>query len=184
MKALVVGCADCVWDDVAAAELLGAFDRIYCVKLAGVAWPGRFDVWATLHPEYMDEYEAKRAEKNLPNGYEVVAPLAGEVGEHGGKGRISRRVTYRYPGMTGSASSGIYGAKVALHDGCSRVVLAGVPLTRTPHFARGPSNWAQLGSFLPGFEISVSHMLGKVKSMSGMTMERLGRPDPEWLAGG
>jgi hypothetical protein len=57
-----------------------------------------------------------------------VAPLPGELGMHGAKGNISRRVSYRYQGMDSSASSGGYAAKVALDDGFDRVVLAGVPM--------------------------------------------------------
>lgn len=185
MKILVVGCADSIWDDVKNATNMATFDKVYCVKLAGVYWPGRFDVWATLHPEYMDDYEAHRSSLGLPNGYEIVAPRSDEVGEHGRKGKITRRVSYRWPGMNSSASSGIYGAKVALDD-CpdARVVLAGIPLTASPHFTRGPQPWAQLGSFTPGFETALPFLEGKVKSMSGLTMEKLGKPDAEWLAGG
>jgi hypothetical protein len=97
---------------------------------------------------------------------------------HGKKGNITRRVTYRWPGMTSSASSGIYGAKVALDDGFDRVVLAGIPMQAdSNHFTRGKS-WAQRDSFMPGFELAIPHMLGKVRSMSGLTRERLGAPTP------
>src|SRR5258707_14957521 len=110
-NALIVGCAANMAEDVKAAQELIKFDRVYCVKLAGVHWPDGNFVWCTLHPEFMDDYEKQRAALNLPNGYEIVAPLSGEVGMHGAKGRIDRRVTYRYPGMNSSASSGLYAAK-------------------------------------------------------------------------
>jgi hypothetical protein len=181
VKALVVGCAANVWDDVRAAREIGEFDATYCVKMAGIHWPETFQVWVGLHPEFMDGYEAERHKLGLPNGYEIVAPLANEVGAHGKKGNITRRVTYRWDGMTASASSGIYGAKVALDDGFDRVVLAGIPMQAdSNHFTRGKS-WAQRDSFMPGFELAIPHMLGKVRSMSGLTRQRLGYPDAEWL---
>jgi hypothetical protein len=180
--ALVIGCAEGVWDEVKAAFSLCSFDAIYCVKLAGVHYPDKFDVWATLHPEFMDDYERQRAERGYPNGYEIVAPLSGEVGEHGKKGRIARRVSYRWPGMNASASSGIYGAKIAQDDGAGRIVLAGIPMSEDKHFSRGKP-WTQRNSFLPGFELALPYLLGSVRSMSGMTRERLGAPTREWLAG-
>lgn len=180
--ALVIGCAEGVWDEVKSAFGLCSFDAIYCVKLAGVHYPEKFDVWATLHPEFMDEYERERAARGFPNGYEIVAPLASEVGAHGKQGRIARRVSYRWPGMNASASSGIFGAKVALDDGTERVVLAGIPMSEAKHFTRGKP-WMQRDSFVPGFELALPFLAGRVRSMSGMTRERLGAPSREWLAG-
>lgn len=189
---LVVGCAANVWDDVKRAQALAKFNAVYCVKTAGIHWPEAFKVWATLHPEAMDEYEEQRNAKGYPNGYEIVAPLKDEVGEWRDHGHVVRRVTYRWPGMTSSASSGIYAAKVAIGDGY-RVVLAGVPLdTNAGHFLPGTwnvkktlrrgSQWLERDSFTNGFEVATPFLMGKCKSMSGFTMEKLGRPTPEWLA--
>jgi hypothetical protein len=181
-RALVAGSAACLWDDVKAARALCTFDRVYCVKMTGIHWPERFDTWITLHPEYMDAYEAQRAALSLPNGYEIVAPPAKEVGQHGDKGNISRRVSYCWPGMNASASSGIYAAKVALDDGYSRIVLAGIPMDDSKHFSRGKP-WTQRNAFMRGFEQSIPYLIGRVKSMSGHTRQVLGAPSPEWLQG-
>lgn len=181
--ALVLGCANCLWDDYAAALKLFTPDTIYCVKLAGVHWRGGRFIWVGLHPEFMDDYEAQRAHNGLHKDYEIVAPLKGEVGMHGEKGKITRRVSYRYPDMNASSSSGGYGAKVALDDGHDRVVLAGVPMTvETGHFARGKP-WVGRGSFMIGFEKSIPYWAGRVRSMSGWSKEILGEPTPEWLGG-
>jgi hypothetical protein len=184
MRALVIGCAANVWEEVKAAEQLTTFDAIYCVKLAGVHYkePRHFK-WPTLHPEFMDDYERQRAELGLHSDYEIIAPLAGEVGMHGSKGNIARRVSYRYPGMDSSASSGGYAAKVALEDGFDRVILAGVPMDpAASHFTRGKP-WLQCDSFTIGFMKSVPHFAGRVRSMSGWSMEILGAPSPDWLNG-
>jgi hypothetical protein len=180
-RALVIGCSNDVWSEVELAQDICLFDAIYCVKLAGVHWRGGRFVWATLHPEFMDDYEKQRAQLGLHSDYEIVAPLAGEVGMHGKKGRITRRVTYRYPGMNASASSGGYAAKVALEDGFDRVVLAGVPMEQSgAHFTRGKP-WLQRDSFMRGFKDSIPHFAGRVRSMSGWTAQELGVPTLEWL---
>ena len=182
-RALIIGCGEGVWDEVDRARAMCSFDSFYCVKLAGVHWrDGRF-TWVTLHPEFMDDYEQQRRNAGLPSDYDIVAPLSTEVGMHGKKGNIARRVSYRYPGMTSSASSGLYAAKVALDDGFERVILAGVPMDGTiHHFTRGKI-WAQRDSFIRGFEKSLPFIKDSVRSMSGYTKEILGAPSPEWLAG-
>jgi hypothetical protein len=180
--ALVIGCSANVWEEVKAAQELTTFDAIYCVKLAGVHWKGGRFIWATLHPEFMNDYEAQRKALGLHSDYEIVAPLSSEVGMHGSKGNIARRVSYRYPGMDSSASSGGYAAKVALEDGYDRVVLAGVPMDSSSHFSRGKP-WLQRDSFTIGFNKSVPHFAGRVRSLSGWTKEILGAPTPAWLNG-
>jgi len=178
--ALVAGSAACLWDDVVAARKLCKFDAVYCVKMTGIEWPDEFDVWVTLHPEYMAEYREQRRALGLPNGYQVVAPTIGELGRHGVH-PVDRRVSYRWAGMNASASSGIYGAKVAMEDG-HNVILAGVPMDDSNHFSRG-APWRQHGAFEIGFQNAVPFMRGRVRSMSGRTKEILGPPTPEWIAG-
>jgi hypothetical protein len=194
-KALVVGCARNVWDDVRSAQALCEFDAVYCVKQSGIYWPHEFDVWVTLHPEFMDAYEAERAGRGLSGGYEIVSPLDDLVGAHAGKGKnIKRKTDYRFPGMNASASSGIFAVKVALvDDGFDRVVLAGVPFdANAGHFLPSTRNvnnevrgkiWKQKENFEPGFKLALPFMRGKVRSMSGYTAEVLGTPDRAWLSG-
>ena len=186
--------------DVEAAQALCDFDAVYCVKQAGIHWPHKFDVWAGLHPEYMRgenphgvNYTAERKALGYPDGYEIVVPLDGEVGSHAGKCKGARRVSYRWPGMNASASSGIFTAKVAMDDGYERVIFAGCPMTpEGGHFLPNTRNvnrevrgkvWTQRDSFSPGLKIAVPFMRGKVRSMSGYTKELLGYPTEEWLNG-
>lgn len=193
-SALVIGCAACVWDDIKSAKALGSYDKTYCVKAIGIHYPDTFDFWVTLHPEAMDGYELQRYRLGLPNGYQIVAPPSHELGMHGRKGNIGRRVSYLWPNADGSASasSGIYGVKVALEDGCDRIVLAGIPFTpEGGHFmpesktvqgqVRGVV-WSGHSSFVSVFNETVPRLKGKVKSMSGHTMEVLGAPSRGWLA--
>lgn len=191
-SALVIGCAANVWEDLKAAEALTKYDAVYCVKQMGVHYPKKFDVWVTLHPEAMDVYEIERKALGFPNGYQIVAPPPEELGMHGKKGNIARRVSYRWNKDSNmSASSGIYGAKVAMQDGFERIVLAGIPMTpEGGHFlpegktvagrTRGKV-WSDHASFVCGFNFAIPFLKGKVKSMSGHTKEVLGAPTPGWF---
>lgn len=184
--ALVVGSAACWLDDAGAAKELAKFDAVCCIKRAGIHWPGTFDVWATLHPEFHAAFAKRRAELGLPGGYEVVAPPDRELGTKGkAKPEVTRTVSYRWPGMNASAGSGIYGAKVMLDAGY-RVVLAGVPMNDDPHFLTHEKwkdgRWDGVNSFMPGLRAATPHLMGRVKSMSGYTKEILGAVTPEWLA--
>jgi hypothetical protein len=172
-----------------------SFDTYYLVKLAGVHWDGGPFVWVTLHPEFMHVeriaspgpnqgqpgYCLQRAAKGLHSNYEIVAPLKTEVGAHH-QHNADRHVTYLWPGMTASGSSGLFAVKVALDDGHDRVVLAGVPMTvEDKHFLRGQP-WIARDSFTQAWPIAMPHIHGKVKSLSGgFTEELLGAPTPEWL---
>ena len=192
-SALVIGCAANAWTDIKSAFAIARYDAIYCVKQMGIYYPEAFNVWVTLHPEAMDDYERQRQGFGFPGGYQIVAPPAKELGMHGEKGNIARRTSYLWPDSDGSSSagSGLYGAKVALEDGYDRIVLAGVPMSaEAGHFRpesknvagqiRGPV-WAGCGAFEIGFKNAVPHLIGKVKSMSGKTKEILGAPTEKWL---
>lgn len=180
---LVIGCAEGNFDEARAAIAMQKPDLIYCVKLAGVHWPERFDWWCGLHPEWMTDYKRQRAELGYPNGFRTAVCLERELDPRKKDDTFQpdRRLSYRWPGMNSSASSGIFAAKVALED-CERVILAGVPMTKGKHFSRG-KDWSERDSFLVGLKESIPHMKGRVRSMSGETAKLLGRPDPEWLAG-
>lgn len=177
---LVIGCAEGNFDEARAAIALQKPDLIYCVKLAGVHWPGPFDWFVGLHPEWQADYMQQRAALGHPRGFRTVSCLEIELDERNKKFPVDRRVSYRWPGMKSSASSGIFAAKVALED-CERVILAGVPMTPTKHFSRGRV-WGELNAFNAGLQQAIPHMKGRVRSMSGRTKELLGAPDAEWLA--
>lgn len=193
--ALVIGCASGVWQEVRAAKALAVYDAIYCVKQMGIHYSKPFDVWITLHPEVMDDYERQRNVFDFPNGYQIVAPPKSELGhDHKDKGNIARRVSYLWnENNNASASSGIYGAKVALEDGFERIVLAGIPMTpeaghflpdsRTVSGVRRGSTWQGQSAFTEGYRMAVPFLRGKVRSMSGLTRDNLGHPTEEWLNG-
>lgn len=180
-RALVVGCGQRVWRDVEKAQDLCEFDSYYVIKLAGVHWDGGYFTWITLHPEFMASYKEERAKKGLHSYYEVVAPLHDEVGRHG-KHQCDRHITYRWPTMNASGSSGLFAVKIALDDGHDRVVLAGVPMHEGDgHFVR-KQPWKARDSFMGPWTSHLHCFKEKTRSLSGgFTEQLLGKPTPEWL---
>lgn len=195
-RALVIGCGDRVWQDVAEAQkMCSHWDGYYLVKLAGVHWKGpeRF-VWVTLHPEFMKVdaiqsptwkgqagYCRQRRELGLHDNYELVSPLKEEVGSHTAH-TMDRHITYRWPGMSSSGGSGFFGVKVAVDDGYDRIVLCGIPMTvEGKHFTRH-NPWAARDSFTAPWTSHKQYYADKTRSLSGGWTEKLlGRPTPEWL---
>jgi hypothetical protein len=179
-RALIIGCAKGVWDEVKAAKALTSFDTIYCVKMAGIEWNEGFFWWVTLHPEFMENYKASRTKLGLPNTYKVIGPLEGECGRHSVH-PVDRRLTYRWRGMTSSGSSGLFGIKAALDDGHDKVILAGIPMAQQAGHFKRREEWFHCESFKLGWEAAMPHLKNKVKSLSGWTERVLGKPTPEWL---
>ena len=186
--ALVVGCAECLWTDVeqAKAQLSVCdltFDAVCCVKLAGAHWKGHFDVWASLHPEFMLSYIMERRSRRLPEGYEVVCPPDKELGlaGRGAKGFEMTRHSWLFPGQQASGSSGLYGIKIMLDRGY-KVVAAGIPMTTEKHFSRN-SLWLNRDSFFGGWREAKPYIKDHVRSMSGWTKQLLGEPTVKWLTG-
>ena len=62
--ALILGGADCVWDDLEAVGRLCDVPSavVLAVNDVGYAYPGRVDHWCSLHPENFERWEAKRAD--------------------------------------------------------------------------------------------------------------------------
>lgn len=172
--ALVIGGAACVWEDVEAALDMFAPDWIAAVNDIGTRWPGAVNWWCSLHPDKMSAWREERERRGFH-------PALCHVGHEQAEG-IDKVIDYRWPGMTGSGSSGLFAVKVALDHGADRVVLAGVPMQpERAHFFNG-SVWSDCGSFLDGWRAALPFIKDKVRSMSGWTQEILGRPTPEWLA--
>lgn len=167
----MLGGASCVWDDAAAAWEFKP-DLIVACNDIGTRWADRLDVWCTLHPEKMAGWRRAREQNGHASAIEHVAHA--ETLDEG----IDRIVEYRWPGQAGSASSGGFAAKVAL-ELAETVILAGVPMTATPHFDRA-SDWADRNSYLDGWKSSLPHIRGRVASMSGWTRELLGPPPLAW----
>lgn len=184
MDALIIGGASCVWDDVAALEIL--YGRrwdgmVIAVNDIGAHWPRKLHHWVSLHPSKFKKWLALREKHQMyfhgPTWGRAVSPLR----MWGGCKHFCDYVLKPWPG----GSSGMFGVQVAHHLGCNRVVLCGIPMTSTAHFEESREGFAaQWGAADFHWKAWIKYqdrMLGWVKSMSGRTAELLGHPTPSWL---
>lgn len=179
--ALIIGGAECVWDDLRRVEEMVGGDWpgiVIAVNDVGIHYPGRIDHWATLHAEKLDGWQRDRIHRGHGRTWTTWSrPKSTRRG-------VDRIVT----GWTRGAS-GMLAVGVALDElGCDRVVLAGIPMDAQPHFRESTVHvagrpWHAGGSHWNAWKKDemAERLGGRVRSMSGKTRELLGAPDIEWL---
>jgi len=179
MRGIVLGGAACIWKDVDRLEaMIGQQwnEIVVAANDIGCHWPREMHGWCSLHPEKMDQWVKIRERKRLPGGFITYA-------KDGRKRRgIDATVRHRF----GSGSSGLLGVSVALHLGCTKIVLCGIPMTREPYFAESEVHpkgkaFSSADSHWRKWLLYAEKMQGTVKSMSGRTRDLLGEPTLEWL---
>ena len=148
---------------------------VYAVNDAAAQYPGPLEAFVTLHPEKLPEWRPLRSNVDSSHKCEYVA--------HSEHPLVTRVADYRWPGMNASGSSGLFAVKVALEK-YDRVVCCGVPMdaSRAHFFDSRP--WVDVDSFWQAWLAALPYIATRVRSMSGRTAELLGRPTPEFLAGG
>lgn len=164
MKALILGGAACVWDDL---RTLGPYgDIVIAVNDIGAVYPHRIDHWATLHGEKLPDWSAKRVVRGYNTDYTTWTRP-----EKPGQ-------TDRVLSGWSSGSSGFLAVGVALEVGATEVVLAGVPMDGSPHFF-DREGWKGFLAHRAAWERKADDLRGRVFSMSGWTRRLLG--SPPWL---
>lgn len=180
MIAVVLGGAESLWDDVVAlGELLDVRDCVVvAVNDAGVVWPHRLDHWATMHPEELEDREAKRLANGYPMGYSTWT----RDYPWGLKER-ERMADHVLSSDMWGGSSGLLGVGAAWTAGARRIVLCGVPMDKRPHFNRGTvDNWVRaVENYKARWMERQADLSRWVRSMSGWTRETFGEPTQEWL---
>lgn len=179
MKALVLGGAASVLDDVAATEeQFGAewWDLVVAANDIGCHWPRRLDGWCTLHPNKMIEWVKERDKAGHPTGYTTFAKK--------GKGRMGMDESIRHPFRNGS--SGLFAVAVALHLGATKIILCGVPMTKTGYFEESTvhpqgKTFSSVHSHWKKWLSHADQIRETTRSMSGRTRDLLGAPTAEWL---
>lgn len=188
MRAMILGGAQCVWEDVAELEAtVGVWDDlVIAVNDVGVHWTRRLDHWVSLHPEKLTSRD-----KDHPRRWPWVRQreTAGHPGGATTWGRPTKRkfVDRTVRGWTGGAS-GLLALGVAAELGCTHVVLCGVPMDRRPHFSESGVHvqgrpWRPVDSHWKKWTNKEALLRGWVTSMSGRTREMLGAPTIAWLEG-
>lgn len=185
MRALVLGSAECLFADIDGALALFAPDLVVACNDAGVAWPGKLDHWATLHPDKLPAWIARRRAKGRRD--------AGALWTYGAGTAPSGLTINRVAEKDGS--SALLCVRVARLSGATRIVCCGTPLAPGPHIegvsADEWAGWRKRGRLLqPRFADYQAVWLADkgrldrdTRSMSGWTAELLGKPDRTWLDG-
>lgn len=166
MRALVVGGAACVWDDLAA---LGTWDGLLiCVNDVGAAYPGRVDHWVSLHANKFPVWKRQRA----TNGGNMDFVTWSQPG-------AKSRYTDRWLGGWRYGSSSFLAVGVAFDVGATEVVLCGVPMQAEHAHFFDAKPWDQVDRYTKAWVDSLHLIRGRVFSMSGYTRELLG--PPPWI---
>lgn len=182
MRALVLGGAACVWHDLVHLGLqLRPFDGLVlaCNDIA-VHYPHRIDHFCTLHAAKLlkiKEMPKGGPVRELPGWLEQRRARGGNM-DFTTWGRVAHRGIDRVLGGWSNGSSGLFTAGVALHLGCTEVILCGVPMATMPHFF-DDIPWTAHGDHTDAWLERLEDLRGRVFSMSGWTRELLG--PPPWL---
>lgn len=174
--AVVVGGAECVWDDVERARALcaeaGVEPEFFVINDA-IAYFSDPCVAVSLHPDKMVPWFSTRASKGFPAPFEVWC--------HSNRRAAHKLVTNVLKDRGGS--SGLLAVYVALHKGYNRVILCGVPMeTAANHFVR-KVKWVACVAFWRAWELHANEIKPYVRSFSGQTAALLGQPTVEFLKG-
>lgn len=171
--ALIIAGGSRVKEDINTALTMFTPDIVIAVNDIGAEYHGPVDHWVTNHPEKMVNWQAKRAE----NGF---AP-AGRIWTVTHK---AEKYPYQHVVNPGGGSSATAVA-VAREMGAERIVLAGVPLTSTPHFFDNvPWDHKEVAHYQRHWMRQKMTMIHCVRSVSGgFTEKHLGRPTREWIEG-
>ncbi len=177
-RALILGSAKTLRDDLDRALDLSEFDIVIAAKGAGFVWTGRLDAWVTLHPDRLEKRDLKRRLK--------VGPMPDRIYAHRKDKHVSHVAEYKWSDQKTTGSSGHFALKVAIDEyGCDRCVLCGVPieksLGRIEAIGHTIDHWSGSRAFRDGWTQSLHHYKEFTRSMSGWTRQLLGEPTTEWL---
>jgi len=170
--ALVLGGAACIHTDIEGALMLFTPDLIIAINDIGMIYKN-VDHWVTKHPAKFPGWIKGREVNKLP----PVPTLWTSDHRKIPGGYVIHRTE------SNDGGSGLLAVRVAVHKlGCTKVVLAGVPLQRQDaHYFSVGIPWKEAGIYRRGW-VQAKKLHPFIKSMSGWTKEILGAPTVEWLA--
>lgn len=190
-RALVLGGAKSVWRDVAVLEtMIDGFwpGLVIAVNDVGCVWPRRLDHWVTLHHEKLALDLGWRNPDGGPHGWLALRDVNGHPDGYQVWGHV-RKGTYapdNFVRQWDSGSSGLLGVALAYQLGCTKVVLAGVPMDDRPHFAESVvhhprQRWTSVRSHWEAWRKNLTRLRERTRSLSGRTRAELGAPSMGWL---
>jgi hypothetical protein len=194
--ALVLGGASCVWRDVAVLEtLIDGFwpGLVIAVNDVACRWPRSLDHWATVHPEKLTSPNGWRNPRGGPHGWLAQRAALGRPGgfllwSEWDKAKFLN-VPHRRLRQWASGSSGLFAVSVAYKLGCTRVILAGVPMDPRPHFRESTLHdhrmgWTSYRAHIKAWRDNQTRLRERTRSLSGTTRAMLGAPTLDWLEAG
>ena len=177
MRALVLGSADCLYTDRESVAWAKA-DKIYAVNYSGVLCRDA-DVWVIGHAEHLAMYQRKFLVSGRPFPEIVTGVHRRDKMEE--DAHFDRWESPLFEGMTSRRfDSGLFGVRVAIKDGASKVILCGVPLSAGANLNGWTPEDHSYARYCAAWQEAVAHMSGRVKSCSGFTRDLLGGPTKEW----
>ena len=180
-RAIVIGRARGVWEEVAALREMAEFDATVVIGKVAIICPGEITHWVSFHASVLPKWAGERRANGYPDAASYWTsrykgkPLAPEV-ESLPLGRVA----------CDGGSSGLIGVVVALEKiGADRVALAGIPMDNERGHVDEAKDWNEAQHYRSTWNVMLPRLLGKVRSMSGWTMNLLGGSPPtrEWLMG-
>jgi hypothetical protein len=178
--ALVLGGAKVVFDEARAAiAQFGEPDQIVAVKDIWMEWP-KVDHVVSYHADRWPRELVRRRKLGFADPPTFWTYRGVRVPRM--EGIDPSRIKYH---DVRGGSSGLLGALVGI-EVCDRAVLAGIPIDvnqRHFHDRKKGKPWAEGHLYKKHWLDYLPKMKGRVKSMSGYTMELLGAPTVEWVRG-
>lgn len=174
---VIAGCAQCVWNDIADLPRMFRQAPVMAVNDLIMHYPGRLDHAYSNDTPMLDAWMAARRPEYVRRFGKPEIHTCGSTREH----------NWPWPGHGSSALNAVY---TALAMGHSKVVLCGVPLDNQPHYWQAPWERAnferEVGTTVTGkmqyWQNAADKIFnGRVRSMSGRTMELLGAPDGRFV---
>lgn len=172
IRALCVGSAECVYEDIKAAEQLFKPDVYVVVNEVGMSFP-RVDHWASFHAELFEMWLTRRRRLGLRE--------PGCIWSYHSRTSKPGMLIKPVRGKYWAGSSGLIGLQVCIQEvGATKTVLAGMPMDVRTHFNR-TKPWNEAPKYHKAWRTRLPILRDKVRSMSGWTQELLGAPTEEWL---
>lgn len=181
-KALILGRANTVWGDIAAAKLGFhptytpiRYDIVVAVNQIACDYEEITD-WASFHAEAFPSWTQKRRAAGFHSDYQLWTSRNGR--------RVTdfeRRMNIQVVDCNGG-SSGMVAVLVALEKGATKIVLAGIPLdNEAGHYdEKGP--WDEAEMHRKAWEKLPLETARLIRSLSGWTRRTFGAPTAEWFA--
>lgn len=179
-RGIVLGTAPSMWSDLEAARaILGSMQwDLIAVNGAGILYTDPITLWASVHGYQLVKWMRKREEQGLDMGFKAYGNFA--------KSEPSADVI-RWNRPNGGGSSGLYATLTALELGYDQLILCGIPISGDTRHSYDTEELAVVKADCPyesyrsGWIKSHEELKDKVRSMSGWTAEKLGKPTHEWL---